>query len=305
MNEALAWIGLPAPSLIFAWTCFTRLDPYLRNEPKQALVYWLLGDKAWTKPWTSAPVALFDRLLAGKTSASPKYFVRPTLLRSLVATLIAIAAIALLLPMFGKVLCDPNHNPCNRSDFALTVLGGVGDYGWKYMSIFVLFNLAADYLSLCKTRLFMGIGARSASVSFAIFLPLFDLVVTFLGWNLLSDLALLTASTVVGGGEPIIGLGLPVDQMLGTYKLSLYFRTGDPFPVLLWSTFITIAWGLLFSLAAALTRALAALQRSVVWSQRFLNLDNAILETPMTVVGVIAAVVLLAAGGLIKLLPLI
>lgn len=304
MSELLTWLGLPASILIFAWICFVKLDPLLRDEPRLALISWLLGDKKSTGRWTSVPVALFDRILAASRSAhnQPRIFVRPSVLRSLLLTVGSIVIITAISPLMANTLC-PNDNIdyCKKVGFFKPLLDNLPYYGLSMVAFLSVANTVIDYVCLCKTRFFLGIVALSASALVAFVAPLVDIALTLLLWNVLFDLALL-AWSYIAHINVTVGILLPWDQLIWMYLTAGQFRPSDLFFIYFWATTLTMLWMLLFVVAASMVKFLAATQSVTLLSQHFFNLDDAILERPLSVVGIIVCILLLPLSVMLKVL---
>lgn len=305
MSDLLKWLGLPASILLFTWACFVKLDPLLRAKPRLALVAWLLGQRSDHTRWTAVPVALFDRLLArnARQTDAPPLFVRPSVRRSLVLTVISIALVTLLGPAIGTALCADARG-CSERGFFRPLLEALPHYGTSIVAFLFLANAAIDYVCLVKTRLLLGLGSRARSTTIALAVPILDMVLTFLAWNVLFDFALL-AWGKLSGIEVTVGVNESMRDLIQMYLHSVLFRSSDLFNIFLWSTVLTMIWMLAFVLGVTAVKLLSAAQRLTAASQRFFNLDDAILDKPLAVVGIAVGIILLAVAIAAKALSLI
>ena len=136
------------------WKFFERVEAVLTDQTKLEIAVWLLGVKVGDKvePWPKTFVTVFDRVFG------TKHLSWKCLLRSCVASLVSIGIVVIL----------------NFRSFAFwfqeTVLETAGSAYSPSYRVFVLLlsslvaNLGMDYLSLLKTRLFLGRMGRTSSV---------------------------------------------------------------------------------------------------------------------------------------------
>ena len=304
MSDILKWLGLPASIVLFAWACFIKLAPLLRAGPRLALVSWLLGQASQQSRWTATPVIIFDRLLARATFQpdAPPLFVRPSFRRSLLLTVVSIAIVILLGPVIASALCwGPDQKRCSGVEFYQPLLEALPYYGLSSITFLTCANAVIDYVCLCKTRLFLGLASRSRSVLLALLIPVLDIALTFLLWNLMFDIALLTWG-FLSGIEVTIGVKLGWRELTEMYLYSIAFRSSDLFNVFLWSTMLTMVWMLVFVIGVTCVKLASAVQRTTTVSQRVFNLDDAILDRPLAVIGIASGMLLLGISVVTKVL---
>jgi hypothetical protein len=265
---------------------FATADRALSAEAKLSIARWLQGldPVGRIRNWPTSFAAFFDSVFGSK------HLSIQCLLRSTAASFVATAVLLLLWTAL---------RPGESSEFwTQRGLEGLS----VFITITILLNLAADYVSLLETRFILGrMASMDSANGYSMHLSV-DAILTLLVWLLFFTGLPLTAGALlipafadaltylrveiwgvssVGGG---VGSGVTVRDILT-------LRAGpSAMPVGVWfySTFLTSLWIWLYALSGTLTRMSPRLANRLDWARSVLNVD----EDPIRALGFVVVLIL-------------
>ena len=293
-SYASAWLT----TILGVYFVFERADTSLSAEAKLCVARWLrdLDPIGRIRSWPASFAALFDTVF-GTSHFSLRCF-----LRSMAASFVATLALLFLWAAM---------RPEDSLDFwSQRGLAGIS----IFVTITLILNVAADYISLLETRLVLGRMTNSDPTDgYSLHLAA-DTLLTLLIWFLFftglplilaavllpvfGDASLFLRSEIWGTASPgfLFGTGVTIQDILA-------LRSGpSAMPVGIWfySTFLTSAWIWLYAMSGTLVRATSRIGGGLDSAKRTLN----IAEEPVRVVGfavMLLVSALFAIGAILQL----